>query len=286
MLKTEHLQQDSVREVSPASTFNKDLIRRAGDAMGEDWLRTDTEGAYTPAVNIHRTPYAGRNFEYYSEDGFLAGELANEEVIGMQEKGAICYIKHFVMNDQETNRIGICTFSNEQAIREIYLKAFEKAFVEGKTKGTMGSFNRIGCTWSGAHSGLMTGIVRGEWGSTAIVDTDIAINTSLQNVEAGLTAGTNMWATSGSSFYDYTIEKAKKDGDLLAKLRESCHIILYNVANSSGVNNLSPTAQIKNAMPYWQKILTAIIAVLAALDVLAAVSLIYTSRKKVSEEGV
>lgn len=273
-------------EVVRASTFNKDLIRRAGDAMGEDWLRTDTEGAYTPAVNIHRTPYAGRNFEYYSEDGFLAGELANEEVIGMQEKGAICYIKHFVMNDQETNRIGICTFSNEQAIREIYLKAFEKAFVEGKTKGTMGSFNRIGCTWSGAHSGLMTGIVRGEWGSTAIVDTDIAINTSLQNVEAGLTAGTNMWATSGSSFYDYTIEKAKKDGDLLAKLRESCHIILYNVANSSGVNNLSPTAQIKNAMPYWQKILTAIIAVLAALDVLAAVSLIYTSRKKVSEEGV
>ena len=73
---------------------------------------------------------------------------------------------------------------------------------------------------------------------------------------------------------------------MLAKLRESCHIILYNVANSSGVNNLSPTAQIKNAMPYWQKILTAIIAVLAALDVLAAVSLIYTSRKKVSEEGV
>lgn len=273
-------------EVVRASTFNKELMRRVGEAMGEDWLRTDTEGAYTPAVNIHRTPYAGRNFEYYSEDGFLAGELANEEVIGMQEKGTICYIKHFVLNDQETNRIGICTFSNEQAIREIYLKAFEQAFVEGKTKGTMGSFNRIGCTWSGAHSGLMTGIVRNEWGSTAIVDTDIAINTALQNVDAGLTAGTNMWATSGSGFYDYAIEKAKKDGDMLEKMRESCHIILYNVANSSGVNNLSPTAQIKNAMPYWQKILTAVIVVLAVLDAAAMVSLVYTGRKKVGEEEV
>ena len=78
----------------------------------------------------------------------------------------------------------------------------------------MVTFEQNCCTWSGAHSGLMTGIVRGEWGSTAIVDTDIAINTSLQNVEAGLTAGTNMWATSGSSFYDYTIEKSKrKDGE-------------------------------------------------------------------------
>lgn len=272
-------------EVVRASTFNKNLVRKVGEAMGEDWLRTDTEGAYTPAVNIHRTPYAGRNFEYYSEDGFLAGELANEEVTGMQEKGTICYIKHLVLNDQETNRIGICTFSNEQAIREIYLKAFEKAFVEGKTKGTMGSFNRIGCTWSGANSGLMTGIIRNEWGSTAIIDTDIAINTSLQNVEAGLMAGTNMWATSGSAFYDYAINKVKQDSIMLEKLRESCHVILYNVANSSGVNNLSPTAQIKNAMPYWEKILTAMIIVFSILDIAAVASLIYVNRKKAGEEA-
>ena len=269
-------------EVVRASTFNRELIRRVREAMGEDWLRTDTEGAYTPAVNIHRTPYAGRNFEYYSEDGFLAGELANEEVIGMQEKGTICYIKHFALNDQETNRQGICTFSNEQAIREIYLKAFEKSFTEGQVKGTMGSFNRIGCTWSGAHSGLMTGIVRGEWGSKAIVDTDIAINTALQNVEAGLEAGTNMWATSGSAFNEYMAGKADKDDKILEAMRESCHIILYNVANSSGVNNLSPTAQIKDAMPYWQTIMTAAIVVLALLDVAALGSLIYTKRRSKS----
>lgn len=266
-------------EVVRVSTFNRNLIRRVGEAMGEDWLRTDTEGAYTPAVNIHRTPYAGRNFEYYSEDGFLSGEVANEEVIGMQEKGAICYIKHFVLNDQETNRQGICTFSNEQAIREIYLKAFEKSFTEGQVKGTMGSFNRIGCTWSGAHSGLMTEVARNEWGSTAIIDTDIAVNTSLQNVEAGLEAGTNLWATSGSVFNEYVTGKVGKDDKMLEKLRESCHIILYNVANSSGVNNLSPTAQIKDAMPYWQTIMVAVIAVLTLLDLLTLGSLIYVKKR-------
>lgn len=271
-------------EVVRASTFNKELIHRVGEAMGEDWLRTDTEGAYTPAVNIHRTPYAGRNFEYYSEDGFLAGELAYEEVTGMQEKGAICYIKHFVMNDQETNRQGISTFSNEQAIREIYLKAFEKPFTEGETKGTMGSFNRIGCTWSGAHSGLMTEVVRGEWGSRAIIDTDIAINTTLQNVEAGLEAGNNLWATSGTDFYNYMSGKADQDGKILENLRESCHIILYNVANSSGVNNLSPTALIKDAMPYWQIIMIVIMAALALLDAAAAASLVYTNRQNKSEK--
>lgn len=125
-------------EVLRACSFNRDLMYEVGTAMGEDWYRTETVGAYTPAVNIHRTPYAGRNFEYYSEDGFLSGELATQEVEGLQNHGVICYIKHFALNDQETNRQGICTFSNEQAIREIYLKAFEKPFTEGKVQGFHG----------------------------------------------------------------------------------------------------------------------------------------------------
>lgn len=271
-------------EVVRAATFNRDLIRKVGDAMGEDWLRTDTEGAYTPAVNIHRTPYAGRNFEYYSEDGYLSGQMAAEEIIGMQERGTVCYIKHYALNDQETNRQGISTFSNEQAIREIYLKAFEEPFTRAKAKGAMGAFNRIGCRWSGAHKGLMTGMIREEWNSTAIMDTDIAINTSLQNVEAGLEAGNNMWATSGTDFYNYLVDKAGKDEKILKNLRESCHVILYNLANSSGVNNLSPTAKTVRVMTYWEKILAAAILIFAVLDLAAIASLVYTKRRTGAEK--
>ena len=270
-------------EVVRASTFNTEPLRRVGEAMGEDWLRTDTEGAYTPAVNIHRTPYAGRNFEYFSEDGYLSGQMALVEVEGLQSKGIIPYIKHFALNDQETNRQGICTFSNEQAIREIYLKAFEAAFTEGAVKGTMGSFNRIGCTWSGACAGLMKDIVRTEWGSTAIIDTDIAINTTLQSVFAGLENGSTMWATSGTVFYAHVINQASTDAKLLANLREACHIILYNLADSIGVNGLSPTAHVVEATPYWEAAAYAVIAVLAVIDLAAVVVLVRGSLGKKKE---
>lgn len=270
-------------EVVRASSFDRELMRRVGDAMGEDWLRTDTEGAYTPAVNTHRTPYAGRNFEYYSEDGYLAGELAYEEVVGLQEKGAISYIKHFAFNDQETNRQGVCTFSNEQALREIYLKAFEKAFTEGRVKGSMGAFNRIGCSWAGAHRGLQKDIVRTEWGSTAILDTDIAINTTMQSVAAGLENGNTMWATSGSVFYNYIVGKAPNDAKMLANIREACHVILYNVANSSGMNGLSPTAHVVKVTPYWEMAAYVVIGVLAVADAAVLGLVVYGSMKKKNE---
>lgn len=271
-------------EVVRASTFNRELERRVGEAMGEDWLRTDTEGAYTPGANIHRTPYSGRNFEYFSEDGFLTGELAKEEVLGMQEKGIICYIKHFMMNDQETNRQGLCTFSNEQAIREIYLKAFEAPFTEGGSKGSMGAFNRIGCTWAGAHSGLAKNVVRDEWGSTAILDTDIAINTTFQNVMAGLEAGNTLWATSGTQFYQYSIGPAMQDAKMLQNLRDACHVILYNIADSIGVNGLSPTAHVVSATPYWETLAYALCVVLAVVDLAAFALLVKGIRSKPQKE--
>lgn len=269
-------------EVVRASTFNRELMRKVGIAMGEDWLRTETEGAYTPAVNIHRTPYAGRNFEYYSEDGYLSGEMAYEEVTGIQSKGAISFIKHFALNDQETNRIGVCTFANEQSIREIYLKAFEKSFCEGEAKGSMGAFNRIGCVWAGANTGLQTGIVRNEWGSLAIQDTDIAINTTYQNVEAGLEAGNTLWATSGSVFYAYLIDHADTDAKLVGNLRDACHVILYQLSSSSAMNGLSSTAHVVKVMPYWETLMIGVIAVLAAADVVLAVLMIRKGKSKES----
>lgn len=265
-------------EVVFASTYNRELIRRVGEAMSEDWLRTDTEGSYAPAANIHRTPYAGRNFEYFSEDGFLSGEIAYEEVIGLQSRGAISFIKHFALNDQETNRQGLATFSNEQAIREIYLRAFEKPMTV--SKGAMCAFNRVGMVWAQAHTGLMTNVVRKEWGSTGIMDTDMAMNTELQKMESGLAAGNNMWATSGSNFYNYLIDHVADDPLTLKNLRNSCHIILYNLANSAGVNGLSPTAHVVHVLPYWQTAAYAVCGVLTAALVLCMVLLAVKSKKE------
>lgn len=110
-------------------------------------------GWYAPGVDIHRSPYSGRNFEYFSEDGFLSGQLAGNEVKGAREKGVITYMKHFALNDQETNRYGGAMFANEQAIREIYLKGFEYTVTIGNTNAAMAGMNRIGARWVGAHKG-------------------------------------------------------------------------------------------------------------------------------------
>ena len=113
------------------------LINELGVLIGEDGLHGGVTGWYAPAMNTHRTPYTGRNFEYFSEDGFLAGQMGAAEVQGVQSKGIFCYIKHFALNDQETNRKGVATFSTSSAIREIYLTPFENSVRSGGAKAVM-----------------------------------------------------------------------------------------------------------------------------------------------------
>ncbi len=242
-----------------ASSYDRDLMYEIGQAFGEDNLRTGTTGHYAPSVNIHRTPYSGRNFEYFSEDGYLSGEMAVPSIKGMQEKGAIPFLKHFAGNEQETNRQGVSTFINQQAFREIYLEGFHTGIVEGEVKGLMGGFNRIGCTWTGASRSLQYDLLRREWNSTAISDTDavFSYNTSM-GFKAGLEAGTTMWATSGAGIYDKVIEDCKTDAKLVGYLRDSAHYLLYNVVNSMAFNNISSTSKIVAVNPWW---LTTIIAI-------------------------
>ena len=139
-------------------------------------LDLGASGLYGPAMNIHRTAYSGRNFEYYSEDPFLSGKIAAAEVEGIQSKGVYVYVKHFALNDTETKCRCIATFASEQAIRELYLKSFEMAITEGGAKCVMNSFARIGGIWSGAHKGLQTNILRGEWGLPGFNLTDFSGN--------------------------------------------------------------------------------------------------------------
>ena len=251
-----------------AQSFDRELLYQIGLAFGEDNIRTATVGHYAPGVNIHRTPYSGRNFEYYSEDAFLSGEMSVPAIQGMQEKGAITYLKHFLGNEQETNRNGVSTFMSQQAMREIYLEAFKAGITEGKTKGIMGGFNRIGCTWTGAHYGLMTEVLRGEFEWTGIADTDAVFGYSpYMGFKCGLMAGTTIWATSGTGVYDAVIEDVLQDAQLVGKLREASHYLLYNVVNSLAFNGISQDSRVVPVTPYWEVILYVIIGVLSVVTV-------------------
>ncbi len=133
-------------EILMASTWNTDMIKQLGVLFGQDTISINVAGVYGPGANIHRSPYSGRNFEYYSEDAHLSYAMAKSEIEGLRSKGVITYTKHFFLNDQETNRYGGAIFANEQAIREIYAKGFE-GVVDGGTNAMMAAMNRIGSRW-------------------------------------------------------------------------------------------------------------------------------------------
>lgn len=222
------------------STWNAKLIKKAGKALGHELKANGNTGVYAPAVNIHRTPFSGRNFEYYSEDGLLSGKSAAAFVSGIKSQGVFTYVKHFALNDQETNRDqGVSVWANEQAIREVYLKAFEIPVKEGKTTAIMSSYNRIGGTWSGADKGLMTTVLRKEWGFKGMVVTDMNLY-DYQDVDQGIRAGNDMMLSS------FGKEPTKLSNTNTGKqaMRRATHHILYTIANSSA-------ATIPAAYPKW-----------------------------------
>lgn len=184
-------------EVTIASTWNTDLATKMGICVGEFANTQNVHGWYAPAMNGHRSPFAGRNFEYYSEDGFLSGKLAAATVVGARSQGIWVYIKHFALNEQELHRDenGILTFANEQSIREVYLKPFEIAVKDGDATGVMSSFNRIGTVWSGASRALCTNVLRNEWGFQGAVITDFYMNfgTTYMNALQGVLAGNDLY---------------------------------------------------------------------------------------------
>lgn len=274
-----------------AATFNTELMYRVGLCMGNDMLnRGDTVvGLYGPAMNTHRTAYGGRNFEYYSEDGFLAGKIAAAEIKGIQEKGNYVYIKHFALNDQETTCRVVSTFANEQAIREIYLKPFQISIEEGGAKNVMNSFARFGTLWSGAHKGLMTNVLRGEWGMDGFAITDYNAKSlsagtySIQgysfDVLHGLMAGTDTWDTSLAG-WDEDLLEYRNDADVVTRMREATHRILYTVVNSHAMNGVSKTSELVHITPWWEPSLIAVSCVFGVFTGVSAGFLIYNIAKK------
>ena len=153
-----------------AATWNTELAYAEGLAYGNQEVLFGVGCAYAPAMNTHRSPFGGRNFEYYSEDGYIAGKIGGNVVAGIQSTGTNVFIKHFALNDGDTNRGGNTTWANEQAIREIYLLPYEISCKEFGANGIMGSLNRIGMSWY--HYGMYVSILRNEWGWQGFLITD------------------------------------------------------------------------------------------------------------------
>ena len=234
-----------------AATWNKDLALEFGKCIGEDGLSVNVQGWYAPGAGTHRTPLGGRNFEYYSEDTYLAGSMCANEVAGAQSKGMYCYLKHLVLNDQEQRRYGISTFTTEQALRELYLTPFEMAVKDADCHGMMAAFNGIGGIWCGASKELITNVLGNEWGFHGIIVTDYAsANDGYMFIDAGLQAGTDLWLNTDSEVYK--MGDVSDNATLVTALRNASHDILYTVVNSSAMNGIDENVVVKKVLPLWQ----------------------------------
>ena len=265
-----------------ASTWNVDLAEMRGRLVGEDSLSSDVTVWYAPAMNIHRTAMSGRNFEYYSEDGFLSGVMGTAETAAFQDKGGIVTIKHFAINDQESNRIGGAMFCNEQSAREIYLLPFQMCVEDGDAWGIMSSMNRVGGRWIGGHEGIMTNMLRGEWGYHGFVITDQTSFASFNycDIREGLVAGNDIWLCTGKDMWQLSDEEM--NATIMTAARQAMHRYLYVVANSNAMNGIDKDTVVKNVLAGWQIALYVIAVIILVADIFAfkAVRRLWTGMNK------
>ena len=265
-------------ETTFASTWNIELLSEFGSLAGCDAINSKTSGWYAPGANTHRTPFDGRNFEYFSEDPVLSGTLCTAEVIGAQSKGVYVYVKHLALNDQETNRMDVCTFANEQAIREIYLKNFEKAVVDGQARGIMTSFNRIGVRNAEGHYNLITEVLRNEWGFKGVSITDYKGVLDSGKVDQFLAAGNDMILS--------TVKNELSDSKAAwsrTELRRAAHNILYVQANSLAMNGMDHGAEYSAGFAVYKILLIALDVIVGLLIIVKTIDIVKKARLSEAE---
>ena len=240
-----------------AATFNKELVYEIGNVVGNDCLDAKVTFLYGPGANTHRSPYSGRNFEYYSEDSFLSAEIGRYEVSGIEEKGVFVVYKHFALNDCEQDRIGLGVWLNEQSAREIYLRAFQGGLEKSQGvvmndngefeyagkggNGVMMAYTRWGTQWSGGNKNLVKGIMNEEWQCNGLQITDNVLNSMVNGID-GVMGGT----TTFDSMLAFMIvggnglPKYENDPVAVSAMREACHHNLYAIANSQAMNGIGP----------------------------------------------
>lgn len=250
-----------------ASSWDEDMFLRRGELIGEDCLFLGLNTQWGPGANMHRSPFSGRNFEYLSEDSVLYYELIGSQVAGTESKGVTVSIKHFFANDQEQNRGTYGVFANEQALREIYLRPFEGAFIKGGATTTMTSNARAGFRYVGETDGLINGILHGEWDFYGVIITDAGGGFS--DPAEYLAKGGNMFCfVSDKADRAQKIKNAvilKNDGNFLNILKERAKETLYTYAHTNLMNGLTRDTVINNVYPWWKSAMIAINVVAGAL---------------------
>ena len=251
-----------------ANTWNTDIADQFGESIGKMADEMGVSGWYAPAMNIHRSAFAGRNFEYYSEDPFLSGAIAMNAVIGAEKQGVYAYIKHFAMNDQETNRTNqLCTWFNEQSAREIYLKPFEMCVKNGGAKAVMTAFNFYGITPAEASSEVLNGILRDEWGFKGFALTDYYGVYGYQDADRMIRNGNDCMLVAYDTETNHVTDT--KSATSIKAMRQACKNIMYVSVNSRAYDE----ANMQTGLMTWQ--IAAIVidvicaAILIVLELLA-----------------
>ena len=243
------------------ATWNQDLAHDMGVMVGLESLVGYTKGDgrtysgwYAPAVNIHRSPFSGRNWEYYSEDSFLSGMMGAQVVIGAQSKGVYTFVKHFVLNDQETNRDsdGLIKWAAAQTFREIYLKPFRIIVEKGDAHAIMSSFNRIGNVWAGGSYALLTEVLRKEWGFKGMVISDYNLSNAYMHPDQMIRAGGDINLSQDYKPSAGANKSGTTDEVQIKALRQATKNVLYTVANSNAMNGVGEGVEWATTMATWK----------------------------------
>ena len=266
-----------------ANTWNTDIADQFGESIGKMADEMGVSGWYAPAMNIHRSAFAGRNFEYYSEDPFLSGAIAMNAVIGAEKQGVYAYIKHFALNDQETNRTNqLCTWFNEQSAREIYLKPFEMCVKNGGAKAVMTAFNFYGITPAEASSEVLNGILRDEWGFKGFALTDYYGVYGYQDADRMIRNGNDCMLVAYDTETNHVTDT--KSATSIKAMRQACKNIMYVSVNSRAYDE----ANMQTGLMTWQ--IAAIVidvicaAILIVLELLAVKKLKKRNAAAATEE--
>lgn len=266
-----------------AQTWNNALAREMGRAIAKEAGQFGYSGWYAPAVNLHRSPFDGRNYEYYSEDPLISGHMGGLVVRGSLDMGVYCYVKHLICNDQESGiyRDGIYTWMTEQTLRELYLKPFQMLVQDYGATGFMTAYNRIGAVWAGGSQALLTGILKEEWGFHGAIVTDYADHHKYMNGDQALRAGGSLWMDGILNDGKFRFLTEENEAFYYHALRRTSKEVLYMYLNARAENReysqrmgdpglLKPV--IYPAFPLWG-------AALGAFDLMAASAFLFCLRR-------
>ena len=254
-----------------AATWNTDLLTQAGQLIGEEALHAGVSFWKMPSLNLHRTAMGASNTDSFSEDSCLTGKMAAAMCRGLGGKGVIPVLGRMVLADQETNYTGVVVLAGEQAIRELYLRPFEMALREGGSgmKAVMAGMNRVGPRWCGGHSGLLTGVLRSEWGFEGIVMTDTITGETDEyaDILEGLEAGTDLWQNASNA--NYKLRGGQLTYGVRTRFRTAAGRILQSVSRSNAMNGIGKKTTLDYKSPLWKVIRTVLMVTAVAVSLLA-----------------